>query len=414
MKNRNKKRKEQTQGLKVVKTSFTGHQITRYSGLNSVGEYLKREGIVRGLSELFSGLEKKNALKLTNLQILLSVILASLCGVNRVKHISNFTRDCFVKIQLKLNSFVKETTLSNRLKLFGERGSRILESYIVKRNVSFLVEQNITSITIDTDSTVSSVCGNQEGAEKGFNPTKKGAKSYHPLIAFVAETKTILHTWFRSGSSYTSNGIIEFVKQIKANLPSEIDQVFFRADSGFFNGKLFDTLVGFDWNFLVKVKLKGLVKLLEKQTWVIQNKKISVCTFEYKAKAWSKSYTFMGIRILKGYDRISFFGKVEYVAVYTYICLATNIDCTELEAYELYKQRSTSETWIEQVKGQLRAAKTLTDSFWANDLLWQLSCFSYNISVMMRFGSKVPWRQEHATFQKWFIEVPAMVIKSGR
>jgi hypothetical protein len=44
-----------------------------------------------------------------------------------------------------------------------------------------------------------SVCGNQEGAEKGFNTTKKGAKSYHPLLVFVSEIKLLHHTWFRSG-----------------------------------------------------------------------------------------------------------------------------------------------------------------------------------------------------------------------
>ena len=40
--------------------------------------------------------------------------------------------------------------------------------------------------------------------------------------------------------------------------------------------------------------------------------------------------------------------------------------------HELYKQRSTSETWIEHVKGHTMAGSTLTDDFWANDILWQL------------------------------------------
>jgi len=38
--------------------------------------------------------------------------------------------------------------------------------------------------------------------------------------------------------------------------------------------------------------------------------------------------------------------------------------------HELYKQRSTSETWIEQVKGHTMAGNTLTDDYWANDILW--------------------------------------------
>ncbi len=37
----------------------------------------------------------------------------------------------------------------------------------------------------------------QEGSAKGYNPKKKGARSYHPQIAFLAETKEILQAWFR-------------------------------------------------------------------------------------------------------------------------------------------------------------------------------------------------------------------------
>lgn len=85
-----------------------------------------------------------------------------------------------------------------------------------------------------------------------------------------------------------------------------------------------------------------------------------------------------------------------------------------MELHEIYKQRSTSETWIEQVKSQLLAGKTLTDNFWANDILWQLNCFAYNISVLMRSNHKKFKKQEHKTFRNWFILVPGKLISSGR
>ena len=40
---------------------------------------------------------------------------------------------------------------------------------------------------MDLDSTVSPVYGNQEGADKEYNPKKRGLKSYHPLLAIVYE-----------------------------------------------------------------------------------------------------------------------------------------------------------------------------------------------------------------------------------
>ncbi len=46
--------------------------------------------------------------------------------------------------------------------------------------------------TLDLDSSVIGVHGSPEGADKGFNPKKKGQNSYHPLLCFVAETRECL------------------------------------------------------------------------------------------------------------------------------------------------------------------------------------------------------------------------------
>ena len=83
---------------------------------------------------------------------------------------------------------------------------------------------------------------------------KKGAKSYHPLLVFVSEMKLLYHTWFRTDSAYTANGIVDFLKEVKTSLPENIEKVFFRADSGFFSGGLFDLLESYGWDYLVKVK----------------------------------------------------------------------------------------------------------------------------------------------------------------
>ena len=100
----------------------------------------------------------------------------------------------------------------------------------------------------------------------GYNPKKKGQKSYHPVIAFVAETKEILHSWFRCGSAYTSNGIVEFMKECMAYTKKRV-RVIFRADSGFFSGELLDYLESVSAGYLIKVKTKNLVGLLEGQKW---------------------------------------------------------------------------------------------------------------------------------------------------
>ena len=79
------------------------------------------------------------------------------------------------------------------------------------------------------------VDGDQEGAMAGYNPKKKGQKSYHPLMAFVSEAKEVLHSWFRCGSAYTGNGVVEFMKECMVCVRKRV-KVLFRGDSGFLMG----------------------------------------------------------------------------------------------------------------------------------------------------------------------------------
>jgi hypothetical protein len=70
--------------------------------------------------------------------------------------------------------------------------------------------------------------------------------------------------------------------------------------------------------------------------------------------------------------------------------------------------------FLHPTKSQLLAAKTLTNDFHANDILWQLNILAYNLSLMMRYRVKKVFKQEHATFRNWFINVPAKLVRRSR
>jgi hypothetical protein len=411
MKNTKEKLKGQS---RVVKATFTGNNITKYSGLNTVAKYMNKQGIVKSISTLFPT-EWHSATKFWVNQILISIAMSSFCGINRICKIASFIGDGLVRALLKLNKAINENAISATLKKLGQGGARKLQMLLLSKNARWLEESGLENITLDADSTVKSVCGNQQVAAKGFNTTKKGMKTYHPLLVFVSVMKLLYHTWFRTGSAYTANGIVDFLKEVEASLPKNIAKVFFRAESGFFSGKLFDLLESFGWDYLVKVKLKNLTVLLKKQEWEVidKQKDIAICEFAYKAGSWKKSRILKAIRTVKEYVETDFFGESKTVPVYRYACYISTYELDAVGLHNIYKQRSTSETWIEQVKGHVIAGATLTGDFWANDILWQLSVFAYNISVMMRQKKDKFKRQEHRTFIDWFIAVPAKITRSG-
>ncbi len=236
MKNTKKKLKGQS---KTVKYSFTGSNIAKYSGLNTVAKYKNKQGIIKSVSTQFPT-QLLSAAKFGANQELISIIMASLCGINRICKIASFTEDGLTRVLLKHSKAINENAISATMKKLDQSGARKLQSLLLSNNARWLKESEFTSITLDADSTVKSVCGNQEGAATGFNAKKKGATSYHPLLVFVSEMKLLYHSWFSTGSAYTGNGFVDFLKEVKSSLPETIDKMFFRTDIGFFSGELFD------------------------------------------------------------------------------------------------------------------------------------------------------------------------------
>ncbi|MEO5961539.1 MAG: IS1380 family transposase, partial [Opitutaceae bacterium] len=69
------------------------------------------------------------------------------------------------------------------------------------------------TLVLDWDSTVQTKSGHQEDACVGYNPTKPGRKSFHPLLAIAAGTRLCASYHFRPGDMVTATGWIEAMAQ---------------------------------------------------------------------------------------------------------------------------------------------------------------------------------------------------------
>ena len=127
MKNTKKKLKNQ---LKVVKCSFTGSNITKYSGLNTVTKYMNRQYIVKSISSSFPT-KWHNATKFGVNQVLMAITLASISGINRISRIASFSGDGLVKALLKLDKAINENAISAALKNLGQSGARKLQMLLL-------------------------------------------------------------------------------------------------------------------------------------------------------------------------------------------------------------------------------------------------------------------------------------------
>ena len=263
---------------------------------------------------------------------------------------------------------------------------------------------------------VDSVCGTQEGAAKGYNPKKKGALSYHPQLAFLAGSKEILQAWFRTGSAYTSNGVVEFVKQLLAHLPNRM-RIIVRADSGYFVGALLDLLDTHGHGYLIKVKLKNLVSLLTQQQWtaIAGLPDWEQCTFDYRCGEWKVVRRFVAVRQRLPKEESPQLDLLE-TTKYDYFCYVTTEALTPWQTHKKYGERATCETWIEESKGQMSMGKIRTASFLANAALFHSAVLAYNTLrwMAMMSGSQMLRQWEPETIRTYLIRVAGKLLTGNR
>jgi DDE family transposase len=125
-------------------------------------------------------------------------------------------------------------------------------------------------LVIDVDSFVGEVCGYlKQGAGYGYTRVF----GYHPILATRADTREALHIRLRKGSANTQKGIKRFCEELIARVEraGASSVKLLRADSGFWNTKVFELLEAKRWEYSIGVrnikKVKAAVEAIPEQAW---------------------------------------------------------------------------------------------------------------------------------------------------
>ncbi len=271
----------------------------------------------------------------------------------------------------------------------------------------------LPTLWVDVDSTVKTVFGKPEGAAKGYNPDKRGALSYHPLLAFCCATKEILQAWLRTGSAYTGNGVVEFMKQLLAHLPNKV-RIVFRGDKGFFAGALLSLLESHGHGYLIKVKLKGLAGLMATQAWspIRWQEGWEQCEFFYRCRDWERPRRFLAVRTEKVSEKKSAQLELLPNKEYENFCYVTSELLSPWEAHKQYGKRATCETWIDEAKNQMGLGRIKTGEFLANAALFQCAVLAYNTVrwMVLMSGNAMLRRWEIQTVRTFLVRVAGKLL----
>ncbi|MFC1562556.1 IS1380 family transposase [candidate division KSB1 bacterium] len=354
-----------------IKTEFTADNLTIFGGYFNIFNFFVKSKVFNKLDKFISVKRRKKIYKkLDYIKIFMTMLIFGFKNMNQV---SLLNRDKFVLNLLGLEKFPHASNIEKFLKKFRYKHCQQIVDVKIELFKKFhKMAFNLKRMTIDIDTTVLNIWDHQEGAEKGYNDVKRGNRCYHPILAFVYETKELLHGILKPGDSYCSNGAVEFIKELMTMIPYGIYDITFRADCGFFSQEILE--------FLEKMKFKYIIAVKNYPT--ILNKVISIkdiAFFHYRLKRWDIKRKFIVVRTPKEDidPQLDMFGNERY----EYQILVTNINDDPKKLVYFYRKRGNAENYIKEQKYDLNIGKLNTDSFWANQAIFQFMIICYNMLV---------------------------------
>lgn len=211
---------------------------------------------------------------------------------------------------------------------------------------------------------------------RGYNPTKPGRNSHHPLLAFIEETKMVANFWLRTDNAHTSNNFQGFLSDTIEKLNGKKIGLL-RADSGFYGKEVFEylednQLIGC---YIIAARQYKPVqqKIAGHTRWIKADAGIEVAETTYQSPLWDKPRRFVMVRQLFSEcpnatgKSLKLFKDQGIYNNYRYSCFITNLTLPRLQVWHLYKQRANCENRIKEIKYDFGADNFNLQSFDATE-----------------------------------------------
>lgn len=419
MKSISQKDQIDNQKVETVTEEFTGKNLTRFGGAGLIRRFFQRHHIQEKIEQGVP-VEGRRQCKYSVGTMLVSLLYGMFLGYPRPSQMEVLATDKVFQKIAGLVSFPVQSTISrflDGLKVVVARQIAVLNfDLLLKFREGF---RAFFSITLDLDSHVSPVYGRQQRAGRGYNPKKKGRRSYHPLFCFIGETRDYLAGLLRSGKHHTSYQAIPFLKGILKKLPAHIQKIRLRADSGFFSVDFLKFLVRRSIEFYVVVPLQPWI---QKKIWGIKDWKdigwgVEVSELEYVlAKEITLRLVVIRKRVKRGESpkkQLKLLAMEE--VLYDYQVIVTNGLLVAEEVWRFYNQRACCENFIKEGIYGFGLDKVISHHYAGNYAYFELLMLGYNL---MNFFKEGVLHQEKVkrmiqTIRERLFLIPARLIKTA-
>ena len=355
-----------TYGGKVTVCWDPKPSVTGQGQLAFFAEFLKTTGIFDALVDDCPVSYRSNNAS-SNQEVIGTLLLSVLSGHYRYSHVTSIRQDHVSADLLGIERMVSEDTVRRwLLELKEEEGINWLSCHL-RKCVDVLLDKDWV---LDIDSTVKCIYGKQEGAVKGYNPTKPGRPSLVHHTYFASSLRLVLDVDVQPGNQCSSAHAQPKLWAYIDDLPKEKRPTFIRGDNAFGNEHMMLEAENRAVDYLFKLKqtsnVKRLINRVNSRNYWYETEKGWECTESSLClTGWTKERRVIVLRrrireqivlaneaVPGQAKQLAFIEVDSSVGQYEYVVLVTSLSLPIESFGQLYRDRADAENIFDELKNQ--------------------------------------------------------------
>jgi len=366
-------------------------QLSSFGGLLGLIKFID---LIK-LEEIFEKVYRRptRETKLGDYHMVVGILMLLFIGFNRLWHFTYIRLDAMMCGFFRLGMLPAASTFWRYVDSLGinQAVSLVNVMRVLRERVWLLCGLSYKRIHLSTDTTVTTLYGDQEGGRKGYNPRNRGKKGYRPILCFIDETREYLIGKLRKGETLSGEEVGKFIKRIKDQLPECVKEVLFRGDGEFFSWESVCACIKAGFDFIIANKKAS--PPFEPDKWYKPHGKdvIEYNSCMHQPTGWEMAFRFVAMRIPKYLEAVCN-EPVQYELFeddrYIYRIFCTSLRGKAHKVIAQYDKRADVENLVGEVKREGLSAIP-SSKFKNNYAYFQIVMMAYNLWRYLKMTAEI-------------------------
>lgn len=354
-------------------------RLTAFGGLLALVKFLDLLRFEEAFEDRY--VHPKREPKLGGYRMVAGILMLLFIGFQRLWHFTYVRRDAMLCGILRVKLLPDVSTFWRYLRSMSiiQSQSLLRLGSVLRGRVWELCEYRPRRVTVNIDTTVSTVYGDIEGARKGHNTKHRGKKGLRPVLCFLAETREYLCGTQRRGQTMKNEEVARQIYQFRKLLPECVKEIRAHGDGEFIG-----------WGSVKACKDEGIRYTFGNKSceppfpengWY-RHKGYEYNECEYQPMGWEELSRFVAMRIPKeekGDRQLKLLESEKYV----YRVFATDETMRPHNVIAAYDPRADAENLIGEAQREGVLAIP-SKKFQAHHAFFQIVMLAYNLWRWMK------------------------------